>query len=381
MTEKKCPPFCNPVTCHKQHHVLIVKLVNIDEKDESSFESFKSELKNFRASIAPEHPIPDSFREYRYPILHWASVLGKVKAVEFLIKNGYQPTIRSQEKGETALHRVVLCLHHSLQCNRQQMVIKKFKILTDLLSPALFVADDNENTPPHACAILCNQICNNALTELHRKALEIMIEKIIDMRNRGVSNQNGLNMRNRELKTVLHILAAGKSEDCIFLIKKLLENGADPEMQDKDGKSAIDIAKEKQNKQIYKEMKQKKFKRQRTESDCDNESSHAPPVQKVPKIALRHNVVTSTTTKDESDENVKNSDKIKVHLQRRTLFTPNYEVRPSLVSAGSDGAASSTIHPSQLKKEPMTDNCSESTRTNEKKLNGKNYCNMPTITS
>ena len=340
MSEKKCPPFCNQDTCIKKHHELIVRLVNIDERDEKSFDRFKTALGEFRSSILPEHPIPDTFREYRYPVLHWASVLGKINAVKFLVKNGYHPTIRSQEKGETALHRVVLCSYISLRNSQQKEVIDKFKTLTGLLAPALFIKDDNGNTPSHNCAILCNQRHDSVLASLHRKALEIMIDKIIEMKNTEIANEDGLNIRNREKKTVLHLLAAGESEDLIPLIRKLLDNGADPEMRDFDGKSPMDIAKEKLNRQLYRELKQKRIKRQRCES---NSSFCGMPVEKELKLVPEHNIVTSTTPKDTSDESKSDFSRNNDQLRKKRLHKPSYEVRPSLVSENTSGKSKTEI--------------------------------------
>lgn len=328
MSKKKaCPPFCNPDTCHKEHHPLIVHLVNIGDNDERSLDKFKSVLKDSRYSVAPEQPIPDPFREYRYPVLHWASVLGKVAVIEYLIRNGYEPTVKSLEKGETALHRVVLCLHHSLQFGRQQTVIKMFKNLTELLAPALFVKDDNGNTPLHACAILFNQVSAKSLAGLYKKALEIMIEKVKDMEDKGFSKSDGLNMGNREMKTVLHILTSGPPEDCLFLIRRLLDNGADPELQDKEGKSAIDMALECQNKQIFKEMKQKNNRKQSYASETESEICGTR-VMKTPKSSLTgQNIVTSTTTKDESEQD----DEAQVdNWRKRKWGKAHIEVKPTL---------------------------------------------------
>ena len=322
---KKCPPFCNQVSCKTIHHELIIRLVNIQENDESTFERFKATLANYKDSLLPEHPIPDTYKEYQYPVLQWASVLGKINAVKFLIENGHDPTVKSQGKGETALHRVVLCLHNLLRHSKEEEVLEKFKTLTDLLAPALLIIDDNKNTPCHTCAIMCNEAFDHSLKAVIRKAFEIMIDKIIEMQKNGSATANALNIRNRENKTLLHLLAASGSEDWVPIIRKLLENGADPEMRNFDGKSPIDIAKDKQSRILYKELKQTTMKRQRCE---DKVKLCGMPVEKEPKL-VPENTVTSTTAKDAVDENKNESDRVNGHLYRRK---PNLEVKPSLVT-------------------------------------------------
>ena len=380
MMPERCPPFCNQDTCTIQHHLLIVSLVNIDENDDSSFEYFKATLAHFSSSIKPGQCIPDPYKEYRYPVLHWASVLGKVNAVKFLTNNGYHPTIKSQEKGETALHRVVLCLHSFLQYSSQDEVIEKFRTLTELLAPALVVKDDNGNTPCHNCAILCNQTCDNALVALHRKAFEIMIDKVIEISKNGLLPENALNIRNRDKKTVLHILSAGRSEGWLSFMRKLLDNGADEEMRDFEGKTPMDIAKDVQNRQLYKEMKHKRNKRHHCES---SNVCYGMPVEKKAMIVHEHNMVTSTTQKDGFDENqrdVRRTSDQSYHRRR-----PNHEIRPSLVTCStfnksrneatdvvvSAGPSSSTHLSSQEKNGKGNVGSGDTNRTKYKNSDGK----------
>lgn len=309
MAEKKCPPFCNPDTCHKQHHALIVQL--------GSLKKFVSVLDNFKDSITQELPIPDTTMEYNYPVLHWASVLGKITAVKYLISSGYKSTVVSHIKGETALHRVVLCLHHFMQCNRQKAVIRKFKTLTDLLADALFVQDDSGNTPLHNCAILCKEDVSNLWAGLHRSALDIMIDKIIERKDEKLPIESGLNLMNREKKTVLHILVAGP-ESSLPLIRKFLECGADPFLKDKAGKSAIDVAKERKDKQMHREM-MSIINRMHENGTNGNGGQVAKT-----RIAANYvqEMVTSTTTKDELEETD----------PPKKRFRSQFVVKPSLVS-------------------------------------------------
>jgi len=333
---EEMPPFCSQGSCKTIHHELIIRLVNIEENDESTFKKFKATLANYKDCLLPEHPIPDTYKEYQYPVLQWASVLGKINAVKFLIENGHDPTVKSQGKGETALHRVVLCLHNLLRHSKEEEVIEKFKTLTELLAPALLIVDDNKNTPCHTCAIMCNETANHSLKAVIRKAFEIMIDKIIEMQKNGSATEDALNIRNREKKTLLHILAVSGSEDWIPIIRKLLQNGADPEMRNYDGKSPIDIAKENQNRSLYKELKQTTMKRQRCE---DNVKLCGMPVEKEAKL-VPENTVTSTTAKDTVDESKNESDRASGHLYRRK---PNHEVKPSLVTQSNSSKSKNVV--------------------------------------
>ncbi|XP_065051370.1 uncharacterized protein LOC135681034 isoform X2 [Rhopilema esculentum] len=298
--KKKCPPFCGPDCC-LPHHILIVRLVNIRENEKRSIEKFKSTYLKFRDIIPQDEPIPDNLREYEHPLLHWASVLGKVSAVEYLIKEGYEPTVKSPDKGQTALHRVAVCFNIVYSKRKISEQFNKLRSLVDLLAPALFVKDDNGDTPLHICAICIAEYQSLS----YRIPLEVMLEKIVELEDRGLSKTDGINLRNREGKTVLHILAARRQDqNCAdeyrVLIKKLLDFGADPEIRDHSGKSAMDIAELMDNDIMITEMGKSRVKKRKrgpvsegsftTQKRICQEQSH-----KNLKPVGDQNVVSSTT--------------------------------------------------------------------------------------
>eukprot|EP00112_Aurelia_sp_Birch-Aquarium-sp1_P022391 Seg6295.4 transcript_id=Seg6295.4/GoldUCD/mRNA.D3Y31 product="Regulatory protein SWI6" protein_id=Seg6295.4/GoldUCD/D3Y31 len=348
---KRCPPFC-PDTCDVTHDKFIICLINMQEGDRKSYERFKALFQHYRPNRRPEEPVQDPIREYQHPLLHWASVLGKVSAVNYLINKGYQPDIRSQEKGETALHRVVLCLYRSMEKYRIERQSNRFENLTELLAPALFVQDDNGNTPLHSCAVYITTILTGAQSLFYRMALTKMIAKVVNMEERGLSKTDGLNIRNKEGKTILHILASSKLEYCVELVGLLLESGADPEIRNFEGKSAFDIAEETSKRMTAEVTHLRSRKRQfnsstpigtHSTSSCATVSKSAIPAKR-PKHSMDQNLVTSTskddieekylseTTSSESDS----ENRMKMHK----VFKRKGDVRPSLVS-GSVASGSS----------------------------------------
>ena len=345
---KRCPPFC-PDTCDVTHDKFIICLINMQEGDRKSYERFKAMLHHYRPNRRPEEPIQDPIREYQHPLLHWASVLGKVSAVNHLIKKGYQPDIRSSEKGETALHRVVLCLYRSMEKYRIEKQSKRFEDLTELLAPALFVQDDNGNTPLHSCAVYITTILTGAQSLFYRMALRKMISKVVDMEERGLSKTDGLNIRNKEGKTILHILASSKLEYCVELVGLLLECGADPEIRNFEGKSVSDVAEETSGRMAAEVTHLRSRKRQFNSSapnGTHSASSSATALKsaipaKRPKYSVDQNLVTSTSKDDIEEKDVSETtssesdseNKLKMHK----VFKRKGDVRPSLVS---DSAAS-----------------------------------------
>lgn len=239
---KKCPPYCSNY-CQEQHHKLIVSLLNVQENDRKSLEKFKKRVSFYYDSLQPKDPIPDPVKEYRYPLMHWAGVLGKISAVEHLIERGHPTDIQSAGKSEGTMHRVVHCLAGTMKNYKLEQIIKRFKGLTDILSDALFIADDNGNTPLHSCAVYITELDNEPLLSFYKRALEIMIDKVIDIGDRDSALTDILNIQNKEGNTILHILSC-KQEGCPEIATQLLKEGVNLNLRNSDGKTAFEIASE-----------------------------------------------------------------------------------------------------------------------------------------
>ena len=54
-----------------------------------NLKEFEDTVKSFlKKGWKREDEIPDPVKNYRFPLLHWAGVLGKCRAMEWMIKNG-----------------------------------------------------------------------------------------------------------------------------------------------------------------------------------------------------------------------------------------------------------------------------------------------------
>ena len=93
MARKTCTPFCdNKKTCPK-HHDLLLTLINCsDRKNQEAnacFEEYQSTVKAYlKKGWNVNDAIPDPVRNYRFPLLHWAGVMGKTRALEWMINFG-----------------------------------------------------------------------------------------------------------------------------------------------------------------------------------------------------------------------------------------------------------------------------------------------------
>ena len=90
----RCTPFCSPCDKGYKHHELLVALLNTKDVecgffDETDHELLKSVIKKYQSkgwNIDSE--ISEDNEEFRFPLLHWACVLGKIRTVRWLLDYG-----------------------------------------------------------------------------------------------------------------------------------------------------------------------------------------------------------------------------------------------------------------------------------------------------
>jgi hypothetical protein len=88
----RCTPFCRPCDKGYKHHELLVALLNTrddgfsDDAEQESLKNLISKHKSRGWDINAE--ILETNEEFRFPLLHWACVLGKIHTVRWLLGNG-----------------------------------------------------------------------------------------------------------------------------------------------------------------------------------------------------------------------------------------------------------------------------------------------------
>ena len=89
----RCTPFCRPCDKGYKHHELLVALLNTRDEhgisEDADHELLKQVIKRHKAKgwdINSE--ILEDNEEFRFPLLHWACVLGKIHTVRWLLDNG-----------------------------------------------------------------------------------------------------------------------------------------------------------------------------------------------------------------------------------------------------------------------------------------------------
>ena len=151
---KSCSSFCTN-KCEGDHHKLLLSLFQLKCKE--TFSQFKQLLRVYRIhGFRIENGIPDSRPNFRYPLLHWAAVLGQAEVVEMLLKAPYNvsPRLTTDHNQETPLHRLLDVMDRTL---KPQSILT----IVELLHDSLDCVDAIGNTPFHACAealVSCSKV-------------------------------------------------------------------------------------------------------------------------------------------------------------------------------------------------------------------------------
>ena len=154
-----CAPFCEE-NCEfqGQHNDLIMSLVNLHESDRESMDAWKRNVISLSCDL--NEPLEDPNPNFCYPLLHWAAMLGKLKAVQWLLTEDRVSLRNGNAQGvsnETVVFSMVRYLHKGVKCKDPSQISQIFvNILDSLLKrdPNLLSVQEvsNSNTVLHLCA-------------------------------------------------------------------------------------------------------------------------------------------------------------------------------------------------------------------------------------
>jgi len=224
---KKCTEFCAR-KCDGDHHAVLLSLIKVRNKE--TLAQFRQLLRAYLIhGFKLDRGVPDARPSFRYPLLHWAAVLGKVEALKMLLKPPFKvsPTLKT-DSHETALHRLL---------NVMDKNIKPSKVyeMVELLATCLDFVDEEKNTPYHVCADALIT-CSKCDLELWKQVFYKMIDCALDKEQLVAT----LNLANSDGETALHMLS--KRDEMIDLVEYLLCLGVDISVTNTNGESAVEVA-------------------------------------------------------------------------------------------------------------------------------------------
>jgi transcription factor MBP1 len=154
--------------------------------------------------------------------LHWACAMGRIRIVKLLLTAGAD-IFRANSMGQTALMRSVMFTNN--------YDLRKFPELFELLHRSTINIDRNDRTVFHYIVDIALQ---KGKTHAARYYIETVLGRLVDYPKEVADI---LNFQDEEGETALTLAARARSKR---LVKILLDNGGDPKVANRDGKSAED---------------------------------------------------------------------------------------------------------------------------------------------
>ncbi|XP_031560230.1 uncharacterized protein LOC116296361 [Actinia tenebrosa] len=259
-------PFCKK-TCSVKHCELIVCLVTCPDNKRmiKGLASLKQSLfQALQEGWNPHANVVDPLIEFQTPLIHWATVLGKDFALEWLIKMNFRTNAVCDRTGESAVHRMLKCLYSIKQLDGMSAreIFTLFSHLLSLLMgscPDLLTIQDNEgNTPFHTCAkLIISQEGTTSELEYFENCMVTMLRSLTGDKSSAKSSDTSsvLNYKNNNSETILHILARrNASFNIMRYVIRRFNHVLDKNCLNKEGKSAFDIAINSQTYSVAKEL-------------------------------------------------------------------------------------------------------------------------------
>lgn len=270
MAKKMCTPFCDPKKACPKHHDLLLSLLNCSEKrDRNANVSFEHFQNTVRAFVSKgwnlNDDVPDPCQKCQYPLLHWVSVLGKCRLMEWMIDFGFNATVCSSATRQTALHRCVLYLHYSYR--RARHLTNRINKTVHMLKDCLLLQDSAMQTPIHAAA---QEMLTSNKSDYFSEWLEAMVDQAKNMPGKTALI---LNARDHLGNTALHYLA--QNEDGFVPLHAIVNAGGDVTIVNNKNLTPLDFAMNNGLSQIIKILSFEGGKRTPSSSQYDEEIYNA----------------------------------------------------------------------------------------------------------
>ena len=264
--------FC-PETCSVKHNEMIIALsaISDDSRKPPDLGSLKVALySHLQTGWNAQSSVPDALSEFRFPLVHWACVLGRTQALSWLLsKMKFKAFVVAERTGETGLHRALRLLHQvrsrdatprsvDFICNKLSLILYT---LTEQDPTGLFLKDKVQgNSAFHICALCISQqgLVNSEL-EYYENCMKILLVRVTSLQTMEKlpkdALQKAINTRNDRGETILHILA--RSNISVKTIKYLLSDYKEvvnrfPKNDEK--KTPLDIARDRKADLVEKEL-------------------------------------------------------------------------------------------------------------------------------
>ena len=223
--------FCDE-DCSITHHEMLLSLILSKRNDAKTFERFKECVRRELASgWNRNNDIADNLKYFRFPLVHWAAVYGKLSALQWLIDQDFDVEVTNKQ-GETALHRLVACQAHERAVDPRigrgrryslgniiQVFSKVLNIFTAKCPQLLLRYDYVQRDSPFALCLkllLENIDSCTRLVQYHQTLFKVLCERLVALeKQQKLSKEfihNGFSLKDCQGNTIWHLAAACRSE-------------------------------------------------------------------------------------------------------------------------------------------------------------------------
>eukprot|EP01138_Halocafeteria_seosinensis_P005163 gb/GECG01005279.1/.p1 GENE.gb/GECG01005279.1/~~gb/GECG01005279.1/.p1 ORF type:complete len:516 (+),score=77.82 gb/GECG01005279.1/:1-1548(+) len=168
--------------------------------------------------------------------LHKVITLQKVKAIELLLKNGADPNIRDNEKGSTPLAFAVPNVSMMKLLIEQGNVDPNQEVQKGKTALHMALANENEEAVKFLLSAGANPVSED---EAGNTPLMLAFNNVTIMKHLLDSGRVDANQTTKKGKIALHEAVLAKNRQAVEI---LLKSGADPNLVDKNGMSALRYA-------------------------------------------------------------------------------------------------------------------------------------------
>ena len=210
-----CTPFCEDNCAFRgKHNELILSLVRLHETDRISLEEWKASVISGKLRCDLNEPLqdPNPDTNFCFSLLHWAAVLGKVKAIEWLLTQDLVSLKKDNtqvESNKKVVFSMVRYLHEGVETPNTGKISMTFGKILDLLlkqDPGLLLVQEDAtgNTVLHLCAQ--GEKDSNAPFLKYLRMTLVKLHEISE-KNKALNLQPILEQKNGEGDTFIEVAA------------------------------------------------------------------------------------------------------------------------------------------------------------------------------
>lgn len=234
---KQCTPFCgSDCPFEDKHHYLIVSLLGLQDSKASSLGNWKAFiLHEVDEGVDLNQPILDPDPDLRYPLLSWAAVLGKVKAVKWLLQQDFINLTENEGDSSpelnvsnaTALFSAVRNLHEGVRTRETYEITQLFANLLDAFikrNPNILLVQEepDKDTVLHLCAR--GEKDSTAPFLKYLRQVIIKLQEYYEKDNMRLPVKRILKRKNAAGDSFLHLLAKSEEQEEAKKLIKLTED-------------------------------------------------------------------------------------------------------------------------------------------------------------